>query len=685
LAAVVACLLPTPLLGQQPADGDGLFITVPSLITDASVLEIKRKVKDAVERQNRRLQTIVFDFNPGGTPSSSSHFGSCNDLAHYVLQLRHGQVYNGLSIKTIAFVQNEVSRHSVLPVLACGGLVMSDAVDKASGQYRARLGDLLRDQKHGLSPTEERAYQTVADNHPAKDVALKLMRQEPGFVMLDAQQLRKLGLCQAHYTSRSDLAAFLKLPRHSLVEDWLEGRLPVVWRIDVRGVLDKARLQSLERRLDAAIARQANFILLILDCPEGDPDHTYHLARKLSNLHDDGGKPVRTVAYLPPGASLGAGTFLALGCQEIVMAEDAVLGDFNYVRLEHDLTAARENIVQLARLQGYPELLFEAMVNPDLVLHHMQLRAQASRFEIVSDKQREADLGSKPQRYNHPGERIDKGTDRLLKLDSAKARRWRVVADNNVPNAEALYALYSLDGSKVRVSRDDWLDKVAEFFREPIVNVILIMLGIVGLILELKMPGTTVPGILGAICFVLFFWAYSFVGEFTLLAVLLFVLGIILLCVELFVIPGFGFTGISGILLIILSLVLVTLDRLPESSADWYRLGGTLAMFGVSLAAAIAAAFTVGWYLPYIPYANRLVLNPPGEEGAEAEAALHDAESRAALLGAIGVAATALRPAGKARFGDDFLDVIAEGDYVNPGSRVQVIEIEGNRIVVKEV
>jgi membrane-bound serine protease (ClpP class) len=57
----------------------------------------------------------------------------------------------------------------------------------------------------------------------------------------------------------------------------------------------------------------------------------------------------------------------------------------------------------------------------------------------------------------------------------------------------------------------------------------------------------------------------------------------------------------------------------------------------------------------------------------------------AALLGAIGVAATTLRPAGKARFGDEFLDVIAEGDYIDPGSRVQVIEIEGNRIVVKQV
>ena len=98
-------------------------------------------------------------------------------------------------------------------------------------------------------------------------------------------------------------------------------------------------------------------------------------------------------------------------------------------------------------------------------------------------------------------------------------------------------------------------------------------------------------------------------------------------------------------------------------------------------------AFTLAWYLPHIPYANRLMLVPPGEQedGADEAAAAKPSESMVALLGAIGVAATTLRPAGKAQFGDDYLDVIAEGDYVNPGSRVQVIEIEGNRIVVKEV
>src|SRR5207253_4056403 len=127
--------------------------------------------------------------------------------------------------------------------------------------------------------------------------------------------------------------------------------------------------------------------------------------------------------------------------------------------------------------------------------------------------------------------------------------------------------------------RDDWLEQVAEFFRGPAGNFFLIMLGIIGLIMELKMPGTTVPGVIAAICFVLFFWAYSFVGQFTLLAILLFVLGLILIGVEIFVVPGFGFPGIAGIVLLICRLVLVTLERMPQTSQDWANLGNTFGTF----------------------------------------------------------------------------------------------------------
>jgi len=168
------------------------------------------------------------------------------------------------------------------------------------------------------------------------------------------------------------------------------------------------------------------------------------------------------------------------------------------------------------------------------------------------------------------------------------------------------------------------------------------------------------------------------------------VLGLILLGLEVFVLPGFGVTGISGILLVVLSLGLVTLEKKPETTQEWFDFGKTLTTFGLGLLGAVAAALLVAWYLPHIPYASRLVLKPPSEEseGPEAEdleGSRTGQPDHAALLGAIGVAVTPLRPAGMVRFGEDFVDVVAEGSFVPAGNRVQVVEIEGKRIVVNEV
>jgi membrane-bound serine protease (ClpP class) len=169
--------------------------------------------------------------------------------------------------------------------------------------------------------------------------------------------------------------------------------------------------------------------------------------------------------------------------------------------------------------------------------------------------------------------------------------------------------------------------------------------------------------------------------------VLLFLLGLVLLGLEIFVIPGFGVTGISGILLLVAGLGLATLEKKPETAQEWVTFSSRLTTFGLSLLGSVAVALLVGRYLPHIPYANRLVLTPPAERSAALEEGTSGLSvgNAAALLGAIGVAATTLRPAGMAQFGDDYIDVIAEGSFVPAGARIQVIEIEGNRIVVKEV
>jgi membrane-bound ClpP family serine protease len=190
------------------------------------------------------------------------------------------------------------------------------------------------------------------------------------------------------------------------------------------------------------------------------------------------------------------------------------------------------------------------------------------------------------------------------------------------------------------------------------------------------------------VCFILFFWSHLN-SQVTWLALLLFLLGLVLLGLEIFVLPGFGVCGITGLVLTLGSLSLVAYGHWPTTSKEWasYGRGGLVPIF-FSLVGAVACAFLLAKYLHHIPFINRLILKPRMESQEPEEHATSQAQQQlVGLLGAIGVAATPLRPAGKVQFGDQFVDVVAEGGsgYVEPGTRVQVIEIEGIRVVVKPV
>jgi membrane-bound ClpP family serine protease len=672
------------------ARNDGLFISVPQEITSAAVNQIKLKVEEAVRRRGKVTSalTLVFDFNPSGLPSSSSSFGACMDLAEFISSLRLGRANAAYpTIKTVAFIHNEVSKHSVLPVLACFEIIMGNEVDRGKSRPKTRIGDVLRDQDP-LSEEKQKVYETINKKYTPALVRRLITGDEAGNTMLDWERGREVGLCSKEsFNTREELAQAYNLPRSSLSEDWLLGRTQVTWRIEVRGQLNSGKIESLGRRLDDAVRGDANFIILQLECEGGDSADAPTMARRLRTLVDKNSMPVKTVAYVPARKALGTATVLALGCNEIVMGTEAVLGDFSKLtdKSPATLKPKRDTLVALAEEQGYPALLFAATLDADLVLFRAQSKTDPGDYRVITEDEMKKDAQLPVRRWTS-AVRIDKPQGEFLKVDAKLAKEFGVALYADVDSTELLYAKYGLDPQKVHVAGDGWLEKTAEFFRDPIVKVVLIMLGIIGLILELKMPGVGLPGIVSAICFVLFFWAHSFESQFTVLAVLLFVLGLILIGIEVFVLPGFGITGISGIILVVASLALVTLQKMPSTTQEWFSLSGTLATFGFGMGAAIVAAFIVAWYLPHIPYANRLVLSPPGEEGATAATDIDNGGSvHAGLLGAIGVAATTLRPAGKARFGDDFLDVVAEGDYVEPGNRVQVIEIEGNRIVVKQV
>jgi membrane-bound ClpP family serine protease len=702
---------------EPPVPEDGLFITVPNPISG----EAAARVKETVERAlgGGRVRKIVFDFNPNGQPASTNQFGPCLDLAKF-LERQH-------QISTIAFVRARTTRHTVLPVLACKEVVMSS---------EAALGDVLPDQAEPPDEDELRVYARMA-GHGREALVLKMLdknvvllegrtraggvwfldarkkdeAEREGIVAINplplmpagslalysANEARKYNLCQQIRDTRQEVAELYQLPASSLREDPLQGRSPVAYKMVIRGEVNKALDERVRRQIGYCVRKGANTIILQLEASGGDFEVAADFAEYLRALRGRDELPIVTIAFIPTAAPDTA-TFLALGCTEIVMGKGAVLGSFAHLlkppapagpqrRRQQPppavkLDLVRDALVKLAQEQGFSPILVRGLFEPDLEIYRVRSKAGAVERRFIS----KADFDAEADKWINEGQ--VKAKDQLLELTAAKAKDYGIARHvvDNPSEIKEVYALYGFEN--VTDPPPDWLQSLADFLGDPIVAMFLVIIGVTCLILELKMPGVGIPGVIAALCFVLFFWSQSQMnGQITLLAILLFLLGLVLIGIEIFLIPGFGVAGVSGVVLVLCGLGLATVEHLPQTRSEWMSFGSTITTFGFGLVVAGAAAFTLARYLPNIPYANRLVLTPPGEKPDEATADLHVSHhpELLALLGAVGTAATMLRPAGMARIGDAYVDVVTEGGYVPAGARVQVIEIEGNRIVVKEV
>jgi membrane-bound serine protease (ClpP class) len=690
---------------------------------------------------------VLCDFNADGRRSECNDYGAAYSLATYLRSL----TANKKGVHTIAYVHGEVRRHSVLPVLACSEVVMSGEArlgkvtapgETLPADQRAKYDEVTRNR---FAPALIRKmYDPNVEVIHARDGGYRDANERPRPVGEPVPELargdtalysfklaRDVGLCQqTPYESVDDVRIAYGLPR-TTEQRSLDH--VVCWRIPVSGAITGELKEQVQRRIERALRDRANVIVLELECGDGHSEKAYELGLYLANLNAQRGEDaVETIAFVTNKARNTA-AFLAFGCRKIVMQKEvrdgnevvqqgARLGDFeHYLQSHPDLEGVRKELDQLSRRPGqdpkrrqelerrladgvqgleetlrknladiagrhfYPTALAEGMFSRDMTVWEVERLDGRGGRTCLSDEQLQA-RQDKGERWKSLGMVKDGKDHQYLTLTAEKAVELGV-AQGAVKDFEGLCELEGLNPQDVHLAKSDWLDGLADFLRDPWTSVILVMVGITCLILELKMPGVGLPGVIAAICFVLFFWSHSQLhGQITWLAVLLFALGLLLIGLEIFVLPGLGVAGISGVLLVLASLGLVVYGHWPRSNQEWVTFGHKISPFGISMLGALLAAFLLARYLPSIPFMNRLMLRP--QEETEAGEPVPDNPVHAelaALLGAIGVAATPLRPAGKVQFGDTFVDVLAEGSYVMPGTRVQVIEVEGNRVVVKEV
>ncbi|MEX0893393.1 MAG: NfeD family protein [Gemmatimonadota bacterium] len=410
-----------------------------------------------------------------------------------------------------------------------------------------------------------------------------------------------------------------------------------VWRIPLTGVVELGLAPFIERTLGEAEAAGAAAVILHIETPGGRVDAAWRIVDAVKNAE------VPVYAFVDRRA-LSAGALIALATDRIYMRPGGTMGAATPVTgdgvkaSEKMVSAMRSEMRALAEERGLDPLVAEAMVDESIAVEGL---AAEGKLLTLSTEQAAA-VG-----YAEPMESWD-----------------------------ALVASLGLADAPLHEARLNWAEKLVRFFTNPMVAPLLLSLGFLGLMVEIKAPGLGLPGGVGATSLALFFGSHLLLGLAGLEEILLLLAGVGLIAVEVFLIPGFGIAGIAGILAVVAS-IFFSLVGPMATAADLITAASV-----VSLSALVV--ILAGWALVRrLPRSGRfsssgLLLG----ESTRSDTGYTSFAIRGDLVGAEGVTLTDLRPAGAARFGDERIDVVAEANWIESGTPVRIVRSEGYRHVV---
>ncbi len=456
-------------------------------------------------------------------------------------------------------------------------------------------------------------------------------------------------------------------------------------RVPVSGVIDTALRTSVARRATDAVDDGCGLIIFHITSDGGYVTDGMELSRQIQRV----GRRARTVAFVDARA-YSAAAILAFSCQEIVMTPEASVGACTpymatpaggAVEMEDEVRAKMEGTIverlqTLAEQHGYPKALLKAMVTMQTVV--IEARNQETGEVRYVEEEDLFALGPDWKK----GETIVSG-DEVLTVGAEEAETYGL-ARHVVPRIDRLYDLYPIR-DRIEVYPVTWNETLVSWLNSMYFKALLVLIGLLGIYVEMHTPGVGVPGAIGLAAFGLLFTASFLAGRPEWLPVLLFVAGGALLAVELLVTPGFGVLGGLGALLLLGSIILALPPSYMEpgtgGDVDWDALARSLAMTAVVMVVFVISAMVLARFLPRMPLLNRLVLSDTTVSDGSSRAAAASQE-RTARVGETGRTTTMLRPAGKARIGERLVDVVTDGEFLDAGTDVRVAQVRGNRIVV---
>ncbi len=416
------------------------------------------------------------------------------------------------------------------------------------------------------------------------------------------------------------------------------AQTPLVYRIDVTGTVENGLAPYIARGITEAEAAGADAVYLDIDTPGGRVD----AAERISDAIRAAAIPV--YAFVNPRA-FSAGALIAISANAVYMRPGAVMGaatpvDGEGVRASEKMVSAmRAEFRAVAEQRGLDPRIAEAMVDERIAIPGL----------------------------DPAGELLTLTTSEALRVGYAKAE---------VTDEAALLREVGLPEARVIAVEPNWAEQAVRFLTNPLVAPLLLSLGVLGLVFEIKTGAFGVGGLLSLTSLGLFFGSSFVLGLAGWEEILLLGLGLVALAVEVLVLPGFGVAGVLGLAAIGGAMTLAMMGAAP-TTGDVVQ---ALAVLGASLV--ITAAVVFAW-LRHLPNSGRFRGLYLRDRMAQSEGYI--SAPRTELVGRDGIALTDLRPAGTARIGTDRVDVVTEGEYVIQGSPVRVIRSEGYRHVVRGV
>lgn len=440
-----------------------------------------------------------------------------------------------------------------------------------------------------------------------------------------------------------------------------ETSKPLIYKIDIKQEIDNTTRLYLRNGLNEAKALHADAVLIHMNTYGGQLDAADSMRTAI--LYS----PIPVSVFIDNNAA-SAGALISIACKNIYMRKGASIGAATVVNQTGEAlpdkyqSYMRSMIRSTAEAQGKDTLVLENGVDTIYKWKRDPLIAEA----MVDERVVVPNL-------------IDSG--KVLTFTAEDALKWGYCDGLAQTPDEVITEYLGYDDYEIKEYAPTFLDKLKGFLLNPILQSLLIMMIIGGIYFEMQSPGMGFPSVVSIIAAVLYFAPLYIDGLAEHWEIILFVIGILLFVVEIFVIPGFGIAGIGGIVFVVFGLTMSLIGN------DRFNFDG------VTATETARALFTVLMGIG-LGFAAMLWLSSRiGEKGIFRKMALHANVDKtvamafdvSGLIGREGKAQTVLRPSGKIIVDGEIYDAVSDTGFIERGESVKIIRFENSQLYVERI